>query len=433
MKPAPRQPAIGKAVQARRSAPRGGSSPTDVKATAHSLSIDPAIIAPLLDWFSRNARNLPWRASDSPDGTRDPYRVLVSEIMLQQTQVARVVEKFAAFLARFPTVQALAAAPEDDVLAAWTGLGYYRRARLLHACAKHIVDRHAGQIPDDVTALRELPGIGAYTAGAIASLAFAKPEPLVDTNVSRVLLRIAGKQLAVSDKIANAWAWDQARDLVRRAAAARASPLRAVPNRSGAWNEALMELGATVCALPTPRCMLCPVQQHCGAFATGKADAIPLPSRKAARSAVTHQCLLIRNHEGRVLVEQRPATATGGGLWAGLWQLPTVETTPCGNNEADATAPAVIARQLGLKLPAKLRWKAHDPFVFKTTHRDVHFVVVELLTPQSVTIATPPRRWCDETMFTEMGWSSPMKRLVAAAIKRPGGAQASPARRATRS
>jgi A/G-specific adenine glycosylase len=213
-----------------------------------------------LAWFDRSARDLPWRVGDPITGVRDPYHVLVSEVMLQQTQVARVIEKFAAFLARFPTVRALAAASEDDVLAAWTGLGYYRRARLLHACAKRIVERHAGQIPAEIAALRELPGIGAYTAGAIASLAFAKPEPLVDTNVSRVLLRIAGKQLAVSDKAASAWAWEQARDLVHVAAEARGTPLLRARNRPGAWNEALMELGATVCTLPTPRCVLCSVQ-----------------------------------------------------------------------------------------------------------------------------------------------------------------------------
>jgi A/G-specific adenine glycosylase len=437
MKPGPRKTASRASPRRARSGASGTASPRAAQHTpsdSQAARIDPAIVAPLLAWFDRSARDLPWRVGDPITGVRDPYRVLVSEVMLQQTQVARVIEKFAAFLTRFPTVRALAAAPEDDVLAAWTGLGYYRRARLLHACAKRIVERHAGQIPAEIAALRELPGIGAYTAGAIASLAFAKPEPLVDTNVSRVLLRIAGKQLAVSDKAASAWAWEQARDLVHVAAEARGTPLLRARNRPGAWNEALMELGATVCTLPTPRCVLCPVQPHCRAFATGKADAIPLPSRKAARSAITHHCLLIRDRQGRVLVEQRPATATGGGLWAGLWQLPTVESVPLGEDKADSMPPATIARQLGLKLPQKPRWRAHEPFLFKTTHRDVRFFVVELLTPAPATIATTPqRRWCDETMFRELGWSSPMKRLVAAVITTPAASPAPPARSATRS
>lgn len=381
-------------------------------------AIDPAIVGPLLTWFTRSARDLPWRVGNPRTGKRDPYRVLVSEIMLQQTQVSRVIEKFNAFLERFPSVQALASAPEGDVLAAWTGLGYYRRARLLHACAKQVVARHAGKIPSDIDALRSLPGIGAYTAGAIASLAFASPEPLVDTNVSRVLLRVAGKQLAVSDKAASAWAWDQARALVQVAADPRTAPSGTSPNRPGAWNEALMELGATVCGLPVPRCMLCPVHAHCRAMAAGTAASIPLPSRKAARSAITHHCLLIRDRNGRVLVEQRPTTATGGGLWAGLWQLPTVESTPASDEMAEAASPASIARQLGLTLPPKPRWRAREPFVFKTTHRDVRFVVVELLNAAADTLArAPSRRWCDRALFGELGWSSPMKRIVAEAIK----------------
>jgi A/G-specific adenine glycosylase len=422
MKPAPRKPAR-RVCQSPSRRPR-----------SESHAIDPAIVAPLLDWFARSARDLPWRIGDSKTATRDPYRVLVSEIMLQQTQVARVIEKFSAFLARFPSVQALSAAPEDDVLAAWTGLGYYRRARLLHACAKRVVERHGGDIPRDIDALRDLPGVGAYTAGAIASLAFARPEPLVDTNVSRVLLRVAGKQLAVTDKSASAWAWKQARELVRLAADPRAATAHPSPNRPGVWNEALMELGATVCTLPTPRCMLCPVQTRCRAFAAGTTESIPLPSRKAPRSAITHHCLLIRDRQGRVLVEQRPTTATGGGLWAGLWQLPTLETDAASDREAPGMPPATLARQLKLTLPPRPRWRPHEPFVFKTTHRDVRFVVAELLNAAPPAYATtPPRRWCDQTAFEQLAWSSPMKRLVAAAIKTRAVVPAPPGRSATRS
>jgi A/G-specific adenine glycosylase len=248
-----------------------------------------------------------------------------------------------------------------------------------------------------------------------------------------VLLRIAGKQLAATDKFASVWAWEQAARLVEHAAASPDTNPH-LPNRPGAWNEALMELGATVCALPTPRCESCPVRKHCRAFAMGTTATIPLPSRKPPRAAITHACLLIRDRRGRVLVEQRPTTSAGAGLWAGLWQLPTLD-----RRERDDTPPALIARELRLTLPKRPKWLARDPFVFKTTHRDVRFVVFELLVPAAATAATPPRRWCDREGFEQLGWSSPMKRLVSAALTSRGdrpakaGAPAPRARRATRS
>ncbi|MFG0315432.1 MAG: A/G-specific adenine glycosylase, partial [Phycisphaerales bacterium] len=199
---------------------------------------DAALTRALEAWFRASARELPWRTD-----TRDPYRSLVSELMLQQTQVSRVIEKFGPFLERFPTVEALAAAPEDDVLAAWSGLGYYRRARLLHACAKAIVEHHDGVVPDSLDDLLELPGIGRYTAGAIASMVFGQRAPIVDGNVARVLLRVHNKPVPQTEKTTIDWAWQRAEELVGAC------------DDPAVFNEAMMELGATVCVPKGPRCL----------------------------------------------------------------------------------------------------------------------------------------------------------------------------------
>jgi A/G-specific adenine glycosylase len=298
-------------------------------------------------WHRAEARDLPWR--DAPAGARDPYRVLVSEIMLQQTQVARVVEKFAAFLERFPTVHDLANAPESAVLAAWSGLGYYRRARLLHRAARAIVDEHAGSIPRDHAALLAIPGIGRYTAGAIASIAFGQAAPIVDGNVSRVILRLDGRDEAADDRAGQKRTWARAQELV----AASAEP--------GVFNEGLMELGATVCTPRNPRCMFCPVREHCDAFATGRQDAIPRPKTAAARTPLFITALLAIDAKGRRLVERRPET----GLWAGMHQPPSVEKP-----DRFATDEEIVA-SLSLT-PGRVL----EEFAHQTTHRDVRFRVV---------------------------------------------------------
>jgi len=197
-------------------------------------------------WFANVARDLPWRRR------RSGYHALVSELMLQQTQVARVVEKFEPFVRRFPTVAALAAAREDEVLAMWQGLGYYRRARLLHAAAKAIVERHRGRVPvRDHAALLALPGVGRYTAGAIGSIVAGERVPIVDGNVTRVFQRLAARKGSASDRAVVDWAWEEAR---RYVAGAR---------DPAAANEGLMELGATVCTPAAPRCDACPVSAMC--------------------------------------------------------------------------------------------------------------------------------------------------------------------------
>ena len=253
-------------------------------------------------WFALQARDLPWRR------VRSGYQALVSEVMLQQTQVARVVPAFERFMERFPTPAALAAAPEQEVLAAWQGLGYYRRARLLHAAAKAVMVQHNGQVPASAAALQQLPGVGRYTAGAVASIVHGAREPIVDGNVFRVLARLTAHSAQPQDKAAQAWAWDQATRLVQ-----------AAPH-PGVTNEALMELGATVCTPGAPQCAACPLRSGCKAAAAGDPTQWPAPKRAAARQTV-HWHAVVCVHQGAVLLEQRGST----GLWAHMWQPPVLE------------------------------------------------------------------------------------------------------------
>jgi A/G-specific adenine glycosylase len=241
----------------------------------------------LLNWYVHNRRDLPWRLD------RDPYRVWLSEIMLQQTRVAAVIEHYQRFLQRFPTVKHLARARQSSVLAAWSGLGYYRRARMLHAAAKEIV--RAGKFPQRVEELRTLPGIGRYTAAAIASIAFGVPVAVVDGNVERVLERFEGKKLA-GDTV-----WSTAEELLSH-------------GHPGDFNQAMMELGATVCLPRQPLCMACPVRELCatqGEFAK--------PEREIRKRREIHYAL--DHRDGSVLLVQRSKDAS---LMPGMWELPEV-------------------------------------------------------------------------------------------------------------
>jgi A/G-specific adenine glycosylase len=245
----------------------------------------------LLAWYDAHARDLPWRTS------RDPYRVWLSEIMLQQTRVAAVIDHYHEFLRRFPTVEKLAAAREASVLAAWSGLGYYRRARMLHAAAKIIVHEHGGKFPATEPELRTLPGIGRYTAAAIASIAFGEPVAVVDGNVERVLQRISGKRLSGEGL------WTAAETLLDA-------------KRPGDFNQAMMELGATVCTPRSPACLMCPVTELCATRGELAASAKPALQKKRE----IHYALDCRNADGdEVFLVQRPRDAS---LMAGMWELP---------------------------------------------------------------------------------------------------------------
>lgn len=259
----------------------------------------------LLDWYDGNARDLPWRR------TRDPFAVWVAEVMLQQTRVETVIPYYARFLARFPDVFALADARLDDVLASWSGLGYYRRARLLHAGAMHVRDVHGGVVPSDPIAIREIPGVGAYTAGAIASQAFGANEPIVDGNVARFVSRLCAIDVDVKKGEGLARVWRISAALV------------ASVERPGALNNALMEIGATVCVPREPRCLLCPVRAHCAARARGRETELPIATKKAKRPTVEEIAAVLRiEGDDRVLL----ARCAKDGLFAGLWEPPRVAT-----------------------------------------------------------------------------------------------------------
>jgi A/G-specific adenine glycosylase len=255
----------------------------------------------LLAWFDEHRRALPWR------GSPDAYGVWLSEIMLQQTRVDTVVPYYLRFLERYPSVTALAEAPLDEVLGAWSGLGYYRRARSLHAAAREVVERHGGSFPRELAALRSLPGIGAYTAGAIASIAFGLRTPLVDGNVARVLSRLFAVSEALGTSASERKLWSIAESLVPA-------------ERPGDFNQALMELGATVCAPERPRCELCPVAERCRARLEGRELELPVPRARKEPSRVGLIAAVVREPRG-LLLARRPA----GGLFGGLWEPPMVE------------------------------------------------------------------------------------------------------------
>ena len=258
----------------------------------------------LLAWFDAHKRDLPWRR------TRDPYAIWVSEIMLQQTRVAAVLEHYANWMRRFPTVAALAAASEDEVLAAWSGLGYYRRARFLHKGAKAVVAEHNGRLPKTAAELRQLPGIGAYTSAAIASIAFGEAAAVVDGNVERVLLRQTG--MAESGAVINR----NGRPSLTAAEIQNLANQLVDPKRPGDFNQAMMELGATICLPRNPLCLQCPVQQSCKTRGEH-----PTPERKPSVTAEIAVVLIQRKRRGadEVLLQQRPATAT---VMSGMWELP---------------------------------------------------------------------------------------------------------------
>jgi A/G-specific adenine glycosylase len=263
---------------------------------------------------------MPWRS------TRDPYRIWVSEVMLQQTQVATALPYYKAFLDRFPRLDALARARPDSVLAAWSGLGYYRRARHLHAAARLVVREHGGRVPSDPESFRALPGVGRYTVGAVLSICFDRPLPVLDGNVARVLSRLYALPAAIRDPRGARALWAIATELV---------PAK----EPGDWNQALMELGATVCVPRAPRCGECPVARWCRARARGRvAEFPPVAARRATETLRRAVAVILR--DGRLLVTRRE-----GALLDGLWEPPGVELA-----HGEDAAPALRAelRRLGV-------------------------------------------------------------------------------------
>jgi A/G-specific adenine glycosylase len=330
-------------------------------------------------WQRRHGRHdLPWQRQ------RDPYRVWLSEIMLQQTQVAAVLNYYPRFLARFPDVPALAAAPLDDVLAAWAGLGYYSRARNLHRCAQIVVAQHGGRFPATAAALATLPGIGRSTAAAIAAFCFEQRAAILDGNVKRVLARALGygEDLAVARH--ERALWQRACELL--------------PERGAdmpVYTQGLMDLGATVCLARRPDCLRCPLSDECVARRLGRIDAYPLKTRAQRRSRRENWWLWLE-HEGAVWLQQRPAP----GVWAGLWSLPLLD---------DEAAIERAAEHLDV------RFEVQAAIEHTLTHFDWR------LHPRRATLARRAAleplfgagRWVAHEALGQVGLPAPLKKLLA--------------------
>jgi A/G-specific adenine glycosylase len=299
----------------------------------------PRLAAALLGWYDRHRRHLPWRAE--PGASADPYKVWVSEIMLQQTTVAAVGPYFQRFVERWPSVAELAGAPLDDVLRLWQGLGYYARARNLHRAARAIVAAHGGRLPDSEAALLALPGIGTYTAAAIAAIAFDRRAAAVDGNVERVMARLNREAMPLPAAKARLRA--QARALVPEA-------------RAGDFAQAMMDLGALVCTPRAPRCGACPWQAACRARAAGDAEALPRRAPKRARPLRHGVAFWLSDGKGRVLLRRREER----GLLGGMMEIPSTRWSVAQPSEAESRAAA----------PARARWRVLPGLV---RHGFTHF------------------------------------------------------------
>jgi len=368
------------------------SPPRKRKASSSSPLVEPArresLRASLLAWYDRHKRDLPWRR------TRDPYAIWLSEVMLQQTQVATVIPYWERFLQRFPTVEALAAAPLTDVLAGWRGLGYYSRARNLHRAAQEIVARFGGRLPSTAAELLTLPGFGRYTAGAVASIAFGEPAPLVDGNVARVLSRIFEVEGPPGDRAREARLWELATALVPG-------------ERPGDFNQALMEHGATVCRPENPLCLLCPVREECLAYLHGRVAELPPAKVRAAPKRMT-LAVAVWAHEGRLLLARRAEK----GLFGGLWELPAAEVQ---DETADPESAAKLAEALGTDVSVR----GHLGTVRRQlTHRSLSLRLLRVTGQQHPTRAPAFQelRWCTPVEASSLGMSTAMHKALEAAV-----------------
>lgn len=319
----------------------------------------PLIPENLLNWYDNNARLLPWRCDPSP------YRVWVSEIMLQQTQVETVIPYFERFMARFPNLPSLAQAEESEVLRLWEGLGYYSRARNLLKAAKRILSEFSGSLPADVTALKSLPGIGAYTAGAIASIAFGLPEPALDGNIRRVYLRILDLHEPPGNDT-DAVLWQFARQTLPR-------------SRPGDFNQALMDLGSSICSPAKPDCPRCPLQSACLAFQRGTQQQLPVrkPQAQVPHKVVTVAVIL---NDGKVLLNRRPPQ----GMLGGLWEYPGGAVADGTTDLPMALGTLLLSRyELPVEVEAALGVFRHAYTHFKIT---LHAFICALSSPAEVSL-----------------------------------------------
>ncbi len=337
----------------------------------------------LLLWFRRHGRKLPWRKSPGSLIAPDPYLILVSEAMLQQTQVATVMPYFRRFIARFPRLSDLAAAPEREVLRLWQGLGYYRRAAHLHATAKIVQKKYHGQLPSSVAQLLSLPGVGRYTAGAIASIAFNRPAPILDGNVRRVLCRVLRVTSDPRSRATQQRLWKAAAELV-------------APRRPGDFNSALMDLGAIVCTPRRPRCHQCPVRCHCRAYARGDQDELPRKEGRGTTKPLHRRWTICIQRGNGWLIEQRPAN----GRWASLWQFVTIPA------EAGEPSGQLLSDRLGIRI-ARLRRLAS--IRHELSHRRYEF---EVFVASTSNARCPKRRWVTLKRLTDYPLPRPHARVA---------------------
>jgi A/G-specific adenine glycosylase len=347
----------------------------------------------LLEWYEEDGRELPWRAD------RDAYRILVSEFMLVQTTVAAVIPYYERFLRRFPDVRALAEATEGEVLKSWEGLGYYRRARQLQAAARQVVQRHGGSIPNDAEAVRALPGVGPYIAGAVLSFAFDRPEPIVEANSQRVLTRLVALLDDLKSSAARRRIW---------LAAGRLVP----PRRAGDFNQALMDLGAMVCTPRQPSCLLCPVASFCRARRLGLQDVLPRTTPKPPPTAVSEACAVV-NRRGRILIVRRGP----GRLWEHFWEFPTIHVA--GPDPAGRSFGSPVTLAEGVRRLTGITADIESPSAtlrFGVTNYRVS-LEVSRGEARSGTLKPGPglvdARWVEPARLGEFTFSSASRRLIA--------------------
>ena len=342
----------------------------------------PRFASRVVAWQLAHGRHhLPWQ------NTRDPYRVWLSEVMLQQTQVATVIGYFERFMARFPDVHALAQASQDEVMGQWSGLGYYSRARNLHRCAIEVVRRWGGVFPGDAQTLASLPGIGRSTAAAVASLCFGERVAILDANVRRVLARVLGFDADLASQSNQQLLWDAATDLLPRRDLSHAMPR---------YTQGMMDLGATVCLPRNPLCDRCPVRSGCVAYAQGRPQAFPVRSRTLRRSAQSVWLLWARS-AGRdaVWLQRRPSP----GVWAGLHCLPWFDSRP----------------ELEEQVPPDYRagMRDHPVFTHVLTHKDLHLHPVQVELPKSAfASAADGGSWFDASAWPQLGLPAPVRRIL---------------------
>ena len=345
----------------------------------------------MVRWQQTHGRNnLPWQ------NTRDAYRVWLSEIMLQQTQVATVLDYYTRFLQRFPTVADLAAAGQDEVLALWSGLGYYSRARHLHRCAQDVVALHRGRFPRTAEQLQTLPGIGRSTAAAIASLCFGERVAILDGNVKRVLARVLGFSADLAQSANERALWSRATELL---------PTQDLLKTMPRYTQGLMDLGATICSSRQPQCLLCPVQGLCRAFAEGEPGKYPVRTRKIKRSSQALSLLWAHRRDGSVWLEKRPAP----GVWGGLYCLPVFES----DDALRASLPQGVQ--------ARLEPLPH--FLHVLTHKDLHLSPwiarfrANQAIPKGMVCAAGAGAWFSPAQWPALGLPAPIRKLLAQAAR----------------